>query len=109
MIVTDLFRYQRPDGTEIGHDLDIVARADDRNAVLRTGGAQNISRRFTNEVHSFFNAAGNVQKQHEIEWLVRRRYVCHAPLDAIFPNCKVRLTHAANCASVAIEDAGIEA
>ena len=103
------FGQELPVSTEIGNDLDIVAEADDRDAVLRTSRAQEISRGLANEVHSFFDAAGNVQEQHEIEWFVRRRNVCYTPLDAIFPNRKVRLTHTANCASVTIKDAGIEA
>src|SRR6267142_2289380 len=70
---------------------------------------QEVARRLADEIDSLLNASGNVEKQHEIERLVGGYNFGHFSFDAIFIDGEIRFLHAANCSSVAICDAGIEA
>ena len=52
---------------------------------------QKIARGLANEVDSFFNTAGHIKQQNQIERLMRGHHICHLPFDAVFINRKVRL------------------
>src|SRR5688500_18446100 len=73
--IVQLLRKQAPVRREIRDYLNIVAEADDRDPILRTGGVQKVARSFTNEIDPFFDAAGNIQQEDEVEGLSRRRDV----------------------------------
>src|SRR4029079_3787548 len=55
---------------EIRNHLNVIAKTDDRNLVLRTGGAKEVASRLANKVHSLLDTSGNIEQQHQIKWLV---------------------------------------
>src|SRR6185369_6915423 len=93
---------------ELGDDLDVVAKTDDGDAILRAGRFQKITRRFANELDSFFHASGNVEQQHQIERLGCGNDFRDLALYAVFVNCEIGFLHAANRAAIAIGHAGVE-
>src|SRR6185369_2967475 len=104
----ELSREQLTIAAEVRNHLNVVAKTDNRDLVLRAGGAQEVASSLANEVHSLLDAARYVEQQHEVERLIRRSNVSHTAFDAVFPNRKVRLAHAADRAPVTIRNTRIE-
>src|SRR5260370_23616839 len=96
-------------GRKAGDNLNVVAKTDDRDSILRAGRAQKIARRFANEIDPLFDTAGNVKQQDEIKRLSGRRNVGDLALVAVFVNAEVRAAQSADCPPVAIDDAGVDA
>src|SRR5918912_3058904 len=54
---------------KIRDDLNVIAEADNTDAVLGAGGSEKIARGLADEIDVVFDAAGNVQQEHQIERL----------------------------------------
>src|SRR5256714_5412285 len=98
-----------PVGREVGDELHVVAETDDGDAILRAGGVEEVERGLAYEVNPFFDAAGNVEQEYEVERRVRRRNFAHATLDAVFRYGEIFFRESADGPTVAVCDARLHA